>query len=163
MSVTQLDAPEAAVSAPPTRSRKHRLGRRLGRRGTIVLILALVLLLGGAGYGVWALFLSDQGSAATQYRTMTVSTGTLKSTVSASGTLNPAKQTELSFGSSGVVTKVSAKVGDKVGKGDVLAKINDDELQIDLDAAEAELTEAEDSLSDLQDDSDATDTALASA
>lgn len=157
--MTQLDVRETAAGV----SRPHTRRRRLGRRGLIVLVVALAVLLGGAGYGGWALFLSDKGEATTQYRTVAVTTGTLKSTVSASGTLSPAKETELSFSSSGVVTKVSAKVGDKVSKGDVLATIDDDELQIDLDASKAELTEAEDSLSELQDDSDATDTALASA
>ena len=165
MPVTQLDAPDAAAEAgtpaPAEEAPKwHR--RRLGRRGVIVLVVALVLL-GGAGYGVWALFFADKGAAGTQYRTVTVAQQTLKSTVSATGTLQPAKESALSFSSSGEVSSVKVAVGDKVSKGDVLARINDDELQIDLDAAKAELTEAEDSLSTLTDDSSATDTAIASA
>ena len=167
MPVTQLEAPEAAAEADPpapveeTPKRRRRLGR-LGRRGVIVLVVALVLLLGGAGYGVWALFFAGK-SPTTQYRTVTVTKETLKSTVSATGTLQPAKESALSFSSSGEVSSVKVAVGDKVSKGDVLARINDDELKIDLDAAQAELTEAEDSLSTLEDDSSATDTAIASA
>ena len=165
MPVTQLDAPDAAAEAGtpvPAEEAPKRHRRRLGRRGVIVLVVALVLL-GGAGYGVWALFFADKGAAGTQYRTVTVAQQTLKSTVSATGTLQPAKESALSFSSSGEVSSVKVAVGDKVSKGDVLARINDDELQIDLDAAEAELTEAEDSLSTLEDDSSATDTAIASA
>lgn len=166
MPVTQLDAPDAAAEAGtpvPTEEAPKRRRRRLGRRGVIVLVAALVLLLGGAGYGVWALFFADKGAADTQYRTVTVAQQTLKSTVSATGTLQPAKESALSFSSSGEVSSVKVAVGDKVSKGDVLARINDDELQIDLDAAKAELTEAEDSLSTLTDDSSATDTAIAAA
>lgn len=173
--MTQLSAPQTAADAvgapadgaqppePPESSEVPKRRRRLGRRGVVVLIGALVLLLGGAGFGAWALFFSGRGAATTQYRTMTVSKETLKSTVSATGILNPAKESELSFSASGEVTSVKVEVGDKVSKGDVLARIDDDELQIDYDAAKAELTEAEDSLDELEDDEDATDTAIASA
>jgi len=54
-------------------------------------------------------------------------------------------------------------VGDTVSKGDVLARIDDTELEIDVEAARAELAESEDALAALEDDPDATDTAIASA
>ena len=129
----------------------------------VVLIGGLVLLLAGAGFGAWTLFLKPATSSATQYRTMTVSKETLKATVSATGTLDPAKESVLTFSSSGEVSKVLVEVGDKVSKGDVLARIDDAELQIDSEAAQAELTEAEDALDELEDDDDSTDTAIASA
>lgn len=154
---TNTVATDAAEADAPHRR------RRLGRRGIVVLVGALVLLLAGAGFGAYALFFADRSTSTTQYRTMTVSKETLKSTVSATGTLNPAKESELSFSSSGEVTSVKVEVGDKVSKGDVLARIDDDELQIDYDAATAELAEAQDSLDELEDDDDATDTAISSA
>lgn len=164
--VTQLEVQEAAsdpgVAAPEGEVGRTRR-RRLGRRGVVLLIGALVLLLAGGAFAAWSLLFDQQSSATTQYRTQTVSKETLKSTVSATGTLNPAKESELSFSSSGTVTAVQVEVGDKVSKGDVLARIDDDELQIDHDAATAELTEAQESLEELEDDDDATDTAIASA
>jgi multidrug efflux pump subunit AcrA (membrane-fusion protein) len=128
-----------------------------------VLVGALVLVLAGAGFGAWTLFAGPDSAAAPQYRTMTVSAGTLKATVSATGTLDPARESALSFSSSGEVTTVSVEVGETVGKGDVLARIDDDELEIDAEAARAELAEAEDAVAALEDDTDATDTAIASA
>ena len=158
--MTQLDTPEVTHEPdPPTPV----VRRRLRRRGVLLLVGALALVLGGAAYGGWALFLRPTTTATTQYRTQTVSRETLRSTVSATGTLNPARSSELSFGSSGEVSSVEVDVGDKVSKGDVLARIDDAELQIDADAAEAELTEARESLDELEDDDSATDTALASA
>ena len=119
--------------------------------------------LAGAGFGAWTLLLRPSATAAPQYRTMTVSKETLKSTVSATGTLDPTRESALTFSSAGVVTTVSVEVGDTVSKGDVLARIDDAELKIDAEAARAELAEAEDALETLEDDTDATDTAIASA
>ena len=162
--MTQLDTTEATTDAPrPEPAGSTRRRRRLGRRGVVVLVGALVLVLAGAGFGAWTLFVEPDTTAAPQYRTMTVSAGTLKSTVSATGTFDPSRESALSFGSSGEVTKVSVEVGDTVSKGDVLARIDDAELEIDAEAARAELAEAEDALAALEDDTDATDTAIASA
>ncbi|HVK36238.1 MAG TPA: biotin/lipoyl-binding protein [Microlunatus sp.] len=162
--MTQLDSSAATTDAAATEpQRPIRQRRRLGRRGVVVLVGALVLVLAGVGFGAWALLLEPDATAAPQYRTLTVSKGTITSTVSATGTLDPARESALSFRSSGDVTTVSVEVGDTVGKGDVLARIDDTELEIDVEAARAELAESEDALAALEDDPDATDTAIASA
>ena len=162
--MTQLDSSAATTdAAAPEPQRPIRRRRRLGRRGVVVLVGALVLVLAGVGFGAWALLLRPGATAAPQYRTLTVSTGTITSTVSATGTVDPARESTLSFRSSGDVTTVSVGVGDTVSKGDVLARIDDAELEIDVEAARAELAESEDALAALEDDSDATDTAIASA
>ncbi|HEY5980798.1 MAG TPA: biotin/lipoyl-binding protein, partial [Microlunatus sp.] len=162
--MTQLGISEsttdvAAAGLPESNRRR----RRLGRRGLVVLVGTLVLVLAGAGFGAWTLFLKPSTTGSAQYRTLTVSTATIKSTVSATGTLDPSRESALTFGSSGEVAKVSVEVGDKVSKGDVLARIDDAELEIDVEAARPELAEAEDALAALEDDADATDTAIASA
>ena len=136
--------------------------RRSGRRTRWILVGALVLLLAGGGVGAWALFFRTP-TPSTTYRTVTLAKETLKQTVSATGTLNPARESDLSFSSSGTVTSVEVEAGDLVDKGQELASIDDNELQIDYDSAKASLTEAEESLSDLQDDDDSTDTAIAAA
>lgn len=144
---------ETATETPPRRTR---------RRRRWLLVGLLVLLLAGGGVAVWAVFFRTS-QAATTLRTVTVSAGTLKQTVSGTGTLEPASQADLSFSSSGTVSSVKVEVGDTVTKGQALASIDSSELAIDLDSANASLTEAEDTLTDLQDDDDSTATAIAAA
>ena len=84
----------------------------------------------------------------TQRITATVARGTYKSTVSATGTITPKRQEDLAFTSSGTVTEVAVAVGDKVQKGEVLARIDPASLQAQVDAAEAQLTAAKAQLSD---------------
>jgi len=78
---------------------------------------------------------------------VSVTTGTIKQTVSASGTIEPAEQADLNFGVSGQVTAVNVKVGDVVTAGQALATVSTTALQADLDAAQATLASAEAKLS----------------
>lgn len=86
----------------------------------------MVIVLVGTGLGIYFGFSggSTPAAAATTTRTETIATGTIKQSVSASGTLAPAQDDSLSFSSSGVVTSVSATVGQAVTKGQALATIN---------------------------------------
>jgi macrolide-specific efflux system membrane fusion protein len=90
--------------------------------------------------------------------TATVARGTYKTTVSATGTITPKREEDLTFSSSGTVTRVAVSVGDKVAKGDVLATIDRSSLQAQVDAAEAQVTAAE---SQLDEDADASSTQVA--
>ncbi len=70
----------------------------------------------------------------------------IDATVSASGTLLPAKRANLAFKTGGQVTQVSAKTGDKVKKSDPLIKLDAADLeanvasaQIGVDSAKAQL------------------------
>ena len=136
--------------------------RRLTRRARWLLIGALALLLAGGAVGVWALYFRTP-AAQTTLRTVTVAQETLKQSVNATGTLDPATESDLSFASSGTVTAVDVEPGDLVTKGDKLAAIDDSELQIDYKSAKASRTEAEEALSSLQAEDDATATAIAAA
>jgi macrolide-specific efflux system membrane fusion protein len=77
-----------------------------------------------------------------------VSSGTFKTTVTASGTVNPALEKQLTFPSGGTVTSVPANEGDKVTKGEVLARMATDALVAQRDAAAASLDAAQTQLSD---------------
>ena len=103
------------------------------------LVLGLVLLLAGAGawYQLRPGTGDDTGSV-----TATVTRGTYKSTVTATGTIAPKKDVDLAFTSSGTVTQVAVEPGDVVQQGDLLAKIDDTALIAQRDAAEAQLTAA---------------------
>lgn len=162
--------PGASLAQPPqppaeddgaTPSKPAR--RRTTRRARWLLIGLLVLLLAVAAVAAWAVFFRGSSTATTTLRTETISAGTLKQTVSASGTLDPATESDLSFSSSGTVTSVSVSAGDVVKKGQELAKIDDSELEIAYDSAKASLTEAKESLSDLEDDDSSTATAISAA
>jgi multidrug efflux pump subunit AcrA (membrane-fusion protein) len=88
---------------------------------------------------------SSASSAATQ-RTATVKRGVVQSTVSGNGSLEAAQQVELNFGASGEVTEVDVEAGQKVSKGDVLARIDSSSARASLASAEAQLSEAEETL-----------------
>jgi multidrug efflux pump subunit AcrA (membrane-fusion protein) len=127
--------------------------RAVRRRGWVISLVAVVAVVAGG----WT-WMSRGDDAGAQRITATVARGTYKTTVSATGTITPRRQEDLTFSSSGTVTRVAVSVGDKVKKGDVLAAIDTASLRAQLDAAEAQVTAAETQLSE---DSDASATQLA--
>lgn len=132
------------------------------RRLWLVLAAAAVVVLGGGGALAWSLTRSAATPAATE-RTVTVTKETVKETVGATGTVEPARRADLTFGAGGTVTSVEVAVGDTVAKGDVLATLDDDDLQADLDAAQAELASAQDDLTTAEDDTSSTTAELNAA
>jgi membrane fusion protein, macrolide-specific efflux system len=131
------------MKALPRRLRAH---PRWTAVGTLVV-------LGGAGIGGYAAFRGGGAAAAAASTTVqTLSTGTIRQSVSATGTLAPAKQESLSFPVSGEVTAVSVSAGQRVKKGQTLATI--DAASLAVDVAQAEATVAND---EAKVDADATD------
>ncbi|WP_188186783.1 efflux RND transporter periplasmic adaptor subunit [Nonomuraea sp. SYSU D8015] len=94
-----------------------------------LLVCGAVLAYGQLGAG--------QAAGETTVRTVTASRGSVVASVSASGSVESAKSRALSFGTSGTVEKIYVKAGDKVGKGDILARLDDDAAQESLSAAKA--------------------------
>jgi RND family efflux transporter MFP subunit len=121
-------------------------------------VVALVLIATTVTGLVW----QGRGSSATEAQTTvaTVSVGDYETTVSATGTITPKRQEDLSFAVSGEVTKVAVKAGDRVGKGDLLARIDATTLRAQRDAARSSVDAAETQRGEDEDD-DATDTQLA--
>jgi RND family efflux transporter MFP subunit len=128
--------------------------RPVRRRWWVISLVVLVALGGGA----WTWLARDTASA-TQRITATVAKGTYKTTVSATGTITPTHQEDLTFSSSGTITQVAVSVGDTVQKGDELARIDATSLKAQRDAAAAQVTAAK---SQLSEDSGGTSTQLAS-
>jgi macrolide-specific efflux system membrane fusion protein len=104
----------------------------------LLCLLAIVLAITSIGS-------SSSSSAATQ-RTAKVEHGVVQSTVSGNGSLEAAQQVELSFGASGEVTEIDVEAGQKVSKGEVLARIDSSSARASLASAEAQLAEAEETL-----------------
>jgi macrolide-specific efflux system membrane fusion protein len=107
-------------------------------RRRLFLAAAVVLVAGCA----WFLWPSDAQEAPTTVTAEATST-TIKDAVTGSGTLEAARSEDLAFTSGGTVTAVKVKAGDRVRKGDVLAKIGTASLAAGLASAQAQLDSAE--------------------
>lgn len=107
---------------------------------------AVALVAVGAVGGWWWSSRGTAATAATTSRTQLVAAtlGTVKQTISASGTIEPAQQSTASFTSSGSVTSVSVAVGDKVTKGQKLATIDSTSLAAAVTLADASVSAAQD-------------------
>jgi macrolide-specific efflux system membrane fusion protein len=138
-----------------------RTKRRLvpvGRRSWLALaVVALIV----AGTGGWVATRSPSSSAATS-TTATATTETIRQSVTASGTIQPARRADLNFSVDGTVTTVDVTVGDKVKKGARLATVGAADLQASVDMAQASLDAAEEQLSS-QESAGASDVQVASA
>ncbi|MBS1892332.1 MAG: HlyD family efflux transporter periplasmic adaptor subunit [Actinobacteria bacterium] len=124
----------------PRRPERLHLPRRPLEWGLAIVALALVVIAGATLGG------GSSTSSAASKRTATVGKGVVQSTVSGNGTLEPAQKVELSFGASGEVTAIDAKAGEKVKKGQVLARVDSSSARAGLASAEAALIEAEESV-----------------
>lgn len=113
---------------------------------TKVLNGVLAVAVAGAGFGGYTA-LHDSGAGASVTRTTaTVARGNVTQSVSASGNVAALSSVDVNFDSgvsSNLVTEIDVKVGDKVKKGQVLAKIDDRVLQNNLAAAQASLVSAQ--------------------
>ncbi|MGV1008662.1 MAG: efflux RND transporter periplasmic adaptor subunit [Dermatophilaceae bacterium] len=134
-------------------------GFRPSRRVAVVAAAVVVVV---AVAGIWLLRRSAPAEQATS-TTATVTTATLSQTVSASGTIEPKVQSNLSFTSGGTVTSVPVKVGDKVTTGQTLATIGTTDLQQAVDSAQASVDAASASLKATKSSSTATSAQIAAA
>jgi macrolide-specific efflux system membrane fusion protein len=122
---------------------------RLSRHPSLVVNAVIGVVLVAGAITVYETFSSsdDGGTAAVaSQRTVAVQMGTVTKTVTADGTVESASTASASFETSGTVTAISVKVGDKVKKGQVLAKVDPAAGKRALAEAEANLDAANDSL-----------------
>jgi len=121
-----------------------------GRRLVVPLVLIVVVVAIGAIGGGWyyyTQYLPAQRSAAAEtIQTTRVRRGSVIISVGGSGTLMPAAQADLGFGSGGVVSELLVEVGDWVESGQVLARIDPAALERAVTQAEADLTVAQDNV-----------------
>lgn len=131
--------------------------RRLGwKRGLAAVVVALLAI---GGVGGW-LLTRGSGAAQAQVGTATVTSGTVQQTVSATGTVEAAHTADLGFAVSGTVTRVLVHAGERVRRGQALARVDDTALVASRVAAQATLSAAETQLS-TDEDADAADVQLA--
>ncbi|MCR6648444.1 MAG: HlyD family secretion protein [Cellulomonas sp.] len=135
--------------------------RRGRQRRRVLGVVAGATALCVAGGGV-ALALA--GSDATRYRTATAELGSVAQQVALTGTVASATRRDVAFSVGGTVGSVEVAVGDEVAPGDVLATIDDTDLQQDVDDATATLADAQQRLEDdLESQTTSTSTASTSS
>jgi macrolide-specific efflux system membrane fusion protein len=107
---------------------------------------ALVVLLAGAGFGIYQAFSPEPNTAQAQTRSTPVRRATVTETVSAAGTLASSYTGVANFATAGKVTSIDVKVGDVVSAGQKLATIDSTQAAKQLQVAKANLAVAQDAL-----------------
>lgn len=113
-----------------------------GGFGKTLVTLVILAALGGGGY--W--YYQQQQTAMTEvpaYQTEPIKRGDLNITVTATGNLQPMNKVDIGTEQSGTVDEVLVDANTVVTKGQVLAKLNTDQLEDSLTKAEAALITAE--------------------
>jgi membrane fusion protein, macrolide-specific efflux system len=134
--------------------------RRKKRRRQVIAGVA-VLAVAGGGVSAWLVTRTGGSASATTtgFTTTTelvaAKTGNMDTTASASGTLEPADEADLTFAVSGEVTSVKVTDGEKVKKGQVLATVGTTALSEAVSQADENLTSANAALTTATDDDDA--------
>ncbi|HEY3464231.1 MAG TPA: HlyD family efflux transporter periplasmic adaptor subunit [Amycolatopsis sp.] len=116
---------------------------------------ALVVLLAGAGFGIYQAFSPEPNTAQAQTRSTPVRRATVTETISAAGTLASSYTGAANFATAGKVTSIDVKVGDVVSAGQKLATIDSTQAAKQLQVAKANLAVAQDNLDTAEDAEDA--------
>ena len=132
------------------------------RRSTWWIWAVAVVALAGIGAWYFDPFQGDVGNA--EYETQMAETGPLTVTVSATGTIEPTNQVEVSSELSGTMAEVLVDDNDTVTVGQVLARLDTTKLEAQLEvqkamliAAEARVVQAQSSLDQAAEDYEATE------
>jgi HlyD family secretion protein len=118
------------------------------KRKTLTIGVGGVLLAATIGALVWQVRLHMQPTPPA--RSAVVERGSIRVVVSASGSIAPLTRAALSFESSGQVAEVAVAVGDRVEAGQVLARLDPSQLELQVAQAQASLRLAEAQLAQLQ-------------
>jgi multidrug efflux pump subunit AcrA (membrane-fusion protein) len=118
------------------RSRKKVIGY-----STLAIAVIIVAVL-----GLTSIYGSSSSGSTGVARTVTVTRGTVQSSVSASGNTSAVSTANENFSTSGTLTAVNVSVGDEVTAGEVLATIDSAQARTNLQSAEANLASAQTTL-----------------
>lgn len=131
---------ESVLGFEPKKQRKQLLHPKL--------VLAASLIALASGVGLW--LAQSAGQGADTYVTHPVEVGTLRSLVTATGTVEPRNIVDVSVEQSGLVKRVNVTWGERVTAGQVLAELDTDKLEFAvlrskaaLEAARARLVDSE--------------------
>jgi HlyD family secretion protein len=102
----------------------------------LVLVVAAIAAAGFYAYPQWGGASADPG-----YRVVKVDRGEVVATVNATGTINPTTTVIVGSQLSGQVVEILADYNSKVEAGQVVARLNSDQIRAKLDAARADLAQ----------------------
>jgi len=132
------------------------------KRGFWIGLLILLALAAGGGWAYYTyVYQPGQALEETSISTAQVTRGDLVISVSGSGVLAPATESDLGFQTGGYLDEVLVEVGDQVNKGDALARLETDDLKLAVTEAEIRVREVQMDLADATET--ATEAELASA
>ena len=101
------------------------------------------------GWGIWN-FTKGSGVEATQYRTATAEIKDLRLTVSATGIVQPFTVVDIKSRAGGEILQLAVDVGDRVKKGQLIARIDPTDSQTAFDQANADVAAARARISQAQ-------------
>jgi HlyD family secretion protein len=115
-----------------------------------LIYIAVVVVIVGLGAFLYFQNQAKKAQADSTFQTLTVEKGELTGIVGATGTVHANQSAWLVWQTSGTVSDVNFKVGDKVRAGDILADLNTTSLPQNIILAKADLVSAQKALEDLQ-------------
>lgn len=115
-------------------------GRTRARRRWPYILIALALAGGAAAYTYYP---ASQTTSVASFRTAPAEVAPLTVEVTATGTLQPLTQVDISSELSGVVRTVAVQENQRVAKGDVLATLDTSRLEAEIERAEASVKSAD--------------------
>ena len=128
----------ASVTEVLTQGGEHKTGK-----GKWFVLLLLLLIAGGAYYFFFINSGGLKGSQAVSYTTQAVDRADLNVSIMATGNLEPLNDVDIGTELSGTVAAVMVEANDQVKKGQILAKLNTDQLEDTITKAKAALASAE--------------------
>lgn len=115
--------------------------------------IVTVLILAALGYWFF-LRPSDTGQTVTVYNYGAAEVGTVTQSVSGTGQISPAQESDLKARTGGTVLEINVGVGQSVKSGDVIARIDDSDARADVEDARMALESAQLSLEELNEPCD---------
>lgn len=104
--------------------------------------IVAAICIGLTGFGIFRLVKSNpETDSMTTQTTSIIRTGDIRLTAIGSGTLISSAEVELGFKNGGVVEEILVETGDEVSEGELLARLDDDDLEVQLEIAEQNLRE----------------------
>ncbi len=134
-------------------------------RRSLILVGLVVLLTAGAAFYFWQARLAAKQAGQAALQQEVLKRGTIAATVSATGFLAPDNQVNLYFSTASAlpVEEVNVVLGQKVRRGDILARLNSQDLELSVTQAELALQAVRLALAQLQAPPRPEDVALAEA
>ncbi len=114
------------------------------RKKWVIIILCIALVGGGIAYARWG------RSPKSSIKSTAVTHGTITQEVIVTGNVTPVVSINLAFEQGGRIQTVTADVGNRVGKGDILVKLDSSELEAQLAQANASGNAEKAKLADLE-------------